>query len=97
MKLSQTKCKRIHIKRAHKKNNELKCSELKVHNDKMEDSNRKKYLGDILDKTGKVTVTVEERQRRGYGLVAETLDILAEIPLGKYKMEIDLHLRQECC
>ena len=94
MKISQTKCKRIHIKRASKKNNELKCSDLKVHNDKMEDSNREKYLGDILDKTGKVRITVEERQRRGYGLVAEILAILAEIPLGKYKMEIGLHLRQ---
>ena len=72
----------------------MKCSELKVHNDKMEDSNREKYLGDILDKTGKIKGTVEERQRRGYGLVAEILAILAEIPLGKYKMEIGLHLRQ---
>ena len=72
----------------------MKCSELKVHDDKMEDSNREKYLGDILDKTGKIKATVEERQRRGYGLVAEILAILAEIPLGKYKMEIGLHLRQ---
>ena len=60
----------------------------------MTNSDREKYLGDILDKTGKIRATIEDRQKKGYGLVSEILAILNEIPLGQYKMEIGLHLRQ---
>ena len=60
----------------------------------MPNSDREKYLGDILDKTGKIRATIEDRQKKGYGLVSEILAILNEIPLGQYKMEIGLHLRQ---
>ena len=60
----------------------------------MTDSNREKYLGDIVDKTGKIRATVEERQKKGYAAVAEILAILEEIPLGEHKMEIGLQLRQ---
>ena len=93
LRLSKTKCKRIHINKRNDKNNK-KCSELKVHDDKMADSEKEKYLGDILDRTGKNRATIEDRQRKGYGLVSEILAILDEIPLGKFKMEIGLHLRQ---
>ena len=60
----------------------------------MADSEKEKYLGDILDRTGKNRATIEDRQRKGYGLVSEILAILDEIPLGQFKMEIGLHLRQ---
>ena len=91
--LSKTKCNRIHIS---KKNPpaDHKCPVLKVHESEMTDSNREKYLGDIVDKTGKIRATVEERQKRGYAAVAEILAILEEIPLGEHKMEIGLQLRQ---
>ena len=60
----------------------------------MEDSDREKYLGDMVDKTGKTRATVENRKAKGYALVAEIMAILDEIPLGSHKMEIGLHLRQ---
>ena len=55
---------------------------------------KNKYLGDILDNTGTVRQTIEDRKNRGFAIVAEILAILNEIPLGKYKMEIGLKLRQ---
>jgi hypothetical protein len=90
--LSKEKCHRIHIKKKHTASND--CLELKVHDDKMYESTKEKYLGDILDESGKIRQTVEERRGKGFAIVNEILAILEEVPLGKYKMEIDLELRQ---
>ena len=38
--------------------------------------------------------TIEERKNKGFGIVNEIMAILDEIPLGKYKMEVGLKLRQ---
>ena len=47
-----------------------------------------------MDQSGKIRNTVEDRRNKGYGIVAEILAIVNDIPLGKYKMEIGLMLRQ---
>ena len=60
----------------------------------MHDCQKKKYLGDIVDKSGKIRNTIEDRRNKGYGTVAEILAIINEIPLGQYKMEIGLKLRE---
>ena len=91
--LSKSKCNRIHISK-NPNRIENDCPDIKVHDAPMTNSDREKYLGDILDKTGKIRATIEDRQKKGYGLVSEILAILNEIPLGQYKMEIGLHLRQ---
>ena len=90
--LSEKKCHRIHISKKQRITKE--CKELKVHDVKMTDSAKEKYLGDIVEKSGKIRATIEDRQKKGYGIVAEILAILNEIPLGQYKMEIGLQLRQ---
>ena len=60
----------------------------------MENSLEEKYLGDLVNSTGTIRKTVEERKNKGYGIVSEIVDILDEIPLGRYKHEIGLKLRQ---
>ena len=60
----------------------------------MKNSDKEKYLGDQISKSGKVKETIDERVAKGYGIVAEILALLDEVPLGKYKLEIDLKLRQ---
>ena len=60
----------------------------------MKDSTKEKYLGDIIHESGKIRHTVEERRDKGLAIVAEILAILDEIPLGKFKFEIGLKLRQ---
>lgn len=47
-----------------------------------------------MDQSGKVRSTIEERRSKGYGIVSEILAIVNDIPLGQYKMEIGLMLRQ---
>ena len=65
--LSKSKCHRIHISKK-KDENSMKCPNLKVHNDRMEDPVREKYLGDIVDKTGQIRATIEDRKTKGYAL-----------------------------
>ena len=87
--LSKSKCNRIHIGK-----NVEPCPELKTHNEKMKDSSQEKYLGDFVNSTGNVKATVADRIGKGYGIVSEIRAILNEIPLGRYKLEIGLQLRQ---
>ena len=90
--LSKSKCHRIHIDK--KSKNIKECEKLKVHNDEMDDTTKSKYLGDVLDKTGKVRANIEERRAKGFAIVNEILAIVEEIPLGRYRIEIGLNLRQ---
>ena len=92
MTLSKSKCHRIHIDK--KLKNIKECEKLKVHNDNMDDTSKSKYLGDVVDKSGRIRANIEERRAKGFAIVNEILAIVEEIPLGKYRMEIGLNLRQ---
>ena len=92
LKLSENKCTRIHINS--KKGSEIECPELKVHDKNMKTANKEKYLGDIVHTSGKIKHTIEDRKNRACAISAEILAIIRDIPLGKYKMEIGLKLRQ---
>ena len=87
--LSDKKCSKIHIGRS-----KLKCHQLKVHEKQMKNSDQEKYLGDQICKDAKVKATIEDRVKKGYGIVSEINAILDEIPLGKYRVEMGLKLRQ---
>ena len=60
----------------------------------MNESKQEKYLGDFIISSGTIKSTIEDRKNKGYGIINEILGILDEIPLGRYKMEIGLKLRQ---
>ena len=93
LKLSNKKCHRIHIQNKKlKKDN--KCPEIKVHESEMKSSEEERYLGDIINSSGSVKNTIEDRRNKGFGIANEIIAILDEIPLGRYKMEIGLKLRQ---
>ena len=89
LKLSTLKCHRMHLGKVLPT-----CPNLKVHEVDMEDSEQEKYLGDFLLNNGKLTKTIEDRCAKGYGQVSQILAILSEIPLGKYRIQMGLHLRQ---
>ena len=89
LKLSETKCGRIHIGKGHEN-----CPNLKVHEHNMKDSDKEKYLGDTIDKSGKIKATIEDRKQRGQGAISEIVAILEEIPFGKYRTEVAMKLRE---
>ena len=92
LKLSQQKCSRIHIQKK-KMKNQNDCLNIKVHEEIMKSSNREKYLGDLIT-NGTIRNTIENRKNKGFGIITEIMAILEEIPLGRYKIEIGLKLRQ---
>ena len=59
-------------------------------------SSQEKYLGDMINTTGNAKATGADRISRGHGTVREIRAILNEVPLGRYKIEMVLHLRQAC-
>ena len=60
----------------------------------MKNSEKEKYLGDYVDKTGKIKATIDDRVGKGWGILSEIRAIINEVPLGRYKLEIGLQLRQ---
>ena len=87
--LSKTKCSKDYVGKP-----ESGCPELKIHGEKMKESQREKYLGDILNNTGKIQATIDERVAKGHGIVSEILALIDQVPLGKYRIEMGLKLRQ---
>ena len=89
LKLSSKKCSKIHVGKV-----SSSCPALKVHEGAMKNSDQEKYLGDKLCSSAKLKETIDDRVSKGFGIVTEILAILDEIPLGKYRVEIGLKLRQ---
>ena len=87
--LSEKKCSKIHIGKT-----DSSCHQLKVHENAMKNSNQERYLGDLISKDAKIKHTIEQRVSKGYGIVSEINTILEEIPLGKYRVEMGLKLRE---
>ena len=89
LKLSNKKCFRLHIGKGHDN-----CPDIKVHEEKMNEAESEKYLGDVIDKSGSIQATINHRKVKGDGIVTEIISILNEIPLGEHKVEIGLKLRE---
>ena len=89
LRLSETKCSRIHIGKGHDN-----CPKLKVHEHDMQEAQKEKYLGDIVDENGKIEATIDNRKKRGQGAIIEIQAILDEIPFGNHKIEVGLKLRE---
>ena len=89
LRFAESKCHKIHIG----KTNQI-CPVLQVHGFQMDGSKCEKYLGDLISENGKIKENIAARRAKGYGLSDGILAILAEIPLGRYKIEMGLTLRQ---
>ena len=87
--LSQKKCHIVHVGK-----NRQSCPDLKVHGNKMENTKQETYLGDKIDKSGKILPTIQSRIRKGYGAISNILAITSEVPLAHSRVEAGLKLRQ---
>ena len=56
-------------------------------------SENQKYLGNRVTSKGLTKQTFEERRGKAYGATNEIISILDEVPLGRFKLEIGLCLR----
>ena len=69
------------------------CPTLKVHSHDMKTVQSQRYLGDILNASGTLKDTIEDRRSKGWGKVAEISGILAELPEVR-RVEVGLQLRE---
>ena len=60
----------------------------------MKSAEKERYLGDIVNKNAKPHTNIIERISKGYGIVANILGLIRDIPLGNRRVEIGLDLRQ---
>ena len=89
LKLSHKKCCAIHVGKSNRN-----CHELKVHGENMHRETSTKYLGDTLHNSGKTKFNILQRSAKAHAILAEICAILTDVPLGKYRTEAGLQLRQ---
>ena len=89
LKLKQSKCAALHVGKQ-----STSCPTLKVHGESMHKEDSVKYLGEIVHKSGTTKANMKARQVKAHTIVAEVRAILSEIPLGKYRTEVGLQLRE---
>ena len=87
--LSKKKCSVIHVGKSTEN-----CYDLRVHGDIMHKADSSKYLGDIINKSGKVKENIADRVVKAVASFAIIRAILEDIPLGRHRTEIGLELRQ---
>ena len=87
--LSKTKCRNVHIG-----NQKISCPQLKIDGGLMKSANQETYLGDIIEKSGNIRPNIEKRRAKGYGMISDILAIVNELPLGHWRTEAGLRLRQ---
>ena len=91
LKLGLKKCAKIHI--GNKLSGEM-CPQQLIHGQVMKSSVKEKYLGDYITKYGNSKETIKERRTRGNAIVSEMRALLRDIPLGSFRTQIGLVLRQ---
>ena len=89
LKLNHKKCSVIHVG---KKTGT--CPDIKVHGETMHREESTDYLGDLFHASGKSKFNVIKRTAKAYAILAEIKAIITDIPLGRYKTEVGLQLRQ---
>ena len=87
--LSADKCSKIHVGKK-----SMHCPQLKVHEKQMKDSQKEKYLGDILNDKGNIKDTIENRIAKAWSYVSEIGAILNEFPFGNKRIQVGLMLRE---
>lgn len=87
--LSRSKCSKIHCGKA-----DRLCPDLKVHKEKMHNSEEERYLGDQLTKDAKHAKTISNRRAKGFGIIADIMQILEAIGDNIKRVKVGLQLRQ---
>ena len=88
LQLGPKKSHRLHFGKKHKD-----CLDLKIHGDKMENSNQEKYVGDIITEDAKNDENIAARKGKAFAIAGDILAILDEIPLGPYRIDAGLCMR----
>lgn len=87
--LTKKKCSVIYVGKSNGN-----CYDLRVHGNIMQKADSSKYLGDIINKSGKVKENIADRVVKSVASFAVIQAILKDIPLGRLRTKSSLELRQ---
>jgi hypothetical protein len=79
LQLSQPKCYKMHVGKS-----SVCCPALKVDGVKMNSVEKETYLGEILSSDGGLSANIEERCKKGTGIVNKIISILNEVTFGQF-------------
>ena len=65
-------------------NDKTVCPTLKVNEKEMKNSNREKYLGDVITDNAKIDDNLNMRQDKGFGIVNQIVSILKDVATLKW-------------
>ena len=85
LELGYKKCFQMHVG-----NTKNTCPKLSVHGREMQTTKREKYLGDILTSTAKIDDNIQDRYRKGIGIINEIMSIHKEVSFGYHYFEIGI-------
>ena len=88
LELGKTKCFQMHVGK-----NTSQCPKLSVHGREMQKTKKEKYLGDILSSSGRIDDNINERFKKGIGIINEIMSILKEVSFGYHYFEIGILFR----
>ena len=74
-------------------NDKTVCPTLKVNEQEMKNSNREKFLGDVITDNAKIDDNLKMRQDKGFGIVNQIVSILKEVAFGTYYFEMGILFR----
>ena len=89
--MSASKCANIHIGNKATKN---VCPTKNVGSEPMKESEKEKYLGDLLTNKANSKDTLEARKTRGYAILGNISALLKDVPMGNRRTQIGLDLRK---
>ena len=90
LRLSETKCYKIHISKKQKV-----CSiRIKAHENDIKEVASAVYLGDMINEDDSIDDTVKDRVDKSIGKTSQVMSILSGVSLGMFHMDIALTLRE---
>ena len=87
--LGHKKCAQLHIG-----NKCGDCEKQYVHGEPIIQAHEVKYLGDMIHENGKPKSTIMKRVNRGWAIVGQIFALLKDLPVGHFRVQIGLELRQ---
>ena len=88
LQLGHAKCFQLHVGKQTDT-----CPKLSVHGREMLKTKKEKYLGDILTSTAKIDENIEERYKKGIGIINDIMSILKEVSFGYHYFQIGMLFR----
>ena len=89
LEMGYDKCFQIHVG----SNSSKVCPKLSVHGEEMKTASSEKYLGNVINNSGKIEENIQSRRDKGMGTINSIISMIEEISFGEHVFQIGLLFR----